>query len=115
MSLTSSISFTSPASGAAARVDGGAAKETPDKSDRQIAEALNVDHKTLGAVRKGLERGGETPHVDDSIASLRRRQPWRKYQFIDDTPEGQHAILSRAREIKAWRSPFRYGERHFRA
>lgn len=90
-------------------------KETPDKSDRQIAEAFNVDHKTLGAVRKGLERGGDIPHVDDSIASLGRRQSRRKYQFIDDTPEGQHAILSRAREIKAWRSPFRYGERHFRA
>ena len=63
-------------------------KETPDKSDRQIAEAFNVDHKTLGAVRKGLERGGDIPHVDDSIASLGRRQSRRKYQFIDDTPEG---------------------------
>ena len=91
-------------------------KETPDKSDRQIAEALNVDYKTVGAVSKGSERRGAIPHVDDFIDSLGCRQPrQREYQFIDDTPEGQHAILSRAREIKAWRSPFRYGERHFRA
>ena len=36
-------------------------KDTPAKSDRQIAKALGVDHKTVSAQRDGLECIGEIP------------------------------------------------------
>ncbi|MBQ6738427.1 MAG: hypothetical protein IJQ57_00045 [Synergistaceae bacterium] len=34
-------------------------KETPDRSDRQIAKDLGVDHVTVGTQRKKLESTGE--------------------------------------------------------
>ena len=39
-------------------------KETPQKSDRQLASILGVDHKTVGAVRRHLEGIGEIPQSD---------------------------------------------------
>jgi transposase-like protein len=33
-------------------------------SDRKIAEHIGVDHKTVSAVRRELEAGGEIPHLD---------------------------------------------------
>jgi ParB-like chromosome segregation protein Spo0J len=36
-------------------------KASPEKSDRQIADVAKVDHKTVGAVREGLETTGEIP------------------------------------------------------
>ena len=37
-------------------------KDTPERSDRQIAVELGVDHKTVGAQRAELVNGGEIPH-----------------------------------------------------
>ncbi len=42
------------------------AKETPEKSDRQIADDFKVDHKTVGAARNDLESRGEIPHVSET-------------------------------------------------
>lgn len=38
-------------------------KETPTKSNRQIAKLLGVDHKTVASARTRLAAGGEIPHV----------------------------------------------------
>ena len=35
----------------------------PEHSDRKIAQALGVDHKTVGRLRKQLESAGEVPQV----------------------------------------------------
>jgi ParB-like chromosome segregation protein Spo0J len=40
-------------------------KADPAKSDRQIAEAAKVDHKTVGAVRKDGEATGEIPQLEN--------------------------------------------------
>lgn len=48
-------------------------KETPEKSDRQIAAALGVDHKTVSARRDELEGIGEIPQ------SSRRTKDGRTY------------------------------------
>jgi len=32
-----------------------------------IAQALGVDHKTVGSVRKKMESGGEVPHVERKV------------------------------------------------
>jgi hypothetical protein len=53
-------------------------KATPDKSDRQIAETVKVDHKTVGAVRAEQEARGEIPHVETQTDSKGRQQPARR-------------------------------------
>lgn len=50
-------------------------KETPEKSDRQIAAGLGVTNKTVGTQRKELERREEIPHVNSSKDTLGREQP----------------------------------------
>lgn len=52
-----------------------ALKESPEKSDRQHAEDLGVDHKTISAQRKELESRGEIPHIETSTDTLGRIQP----------------------------------------
>jgi ParB-like chromosome segregation protein Spo0J len=50
-------------------------KETPEKSNRQIAAALKVDDKTVAAVRRAAEEGAEIPHVSLSVDKSGRCQP----------------------------------------
>lgn len=50
-------------------------KETPEKSDRQIAKDLGVNHETVGSQRKNLETRGEIRHVSKSVDTLGREQP----------------------------------------
>lgn len=60
-------------------------KATPEQSDRQIAKALGVDHKTITAQRKGMETRGEIPHIKSSIDTLGREQP--RYRNIPTIQE----------------------------
>jgi hypothetical protein len=53
-------------------------KAQPEKSDRQIAETVKVDHKTVGVVRAVQEARGEIPHVEIRTDSKGRQQPARK-------------------------------------
>ena len=39
-------------------------RESPDATNRKIAAALGVDHKTVGSVRERLEADGEIPQVE---------------------------------------------------
>jgi hypothetical protein len=50
-------------------------KTAPEKSDRQIAETVKADHKTVGAVRAEQEARGEIPHVENRTDTKGRRQP----------------------------------------
>jgi ParB-like chromosome segregation protein Spo0J len=58
-------------------------RETPEKSNRQIAEGLGVDDKTVSAVRRELEATAEIPQLDKSLGrdgktrSLRKRSSLR--------------------------------------
>ncbi len=42
-------------------------KGDPTKSNRQIAKLVQVDHKTVAAVRAKAEAGGEIPHVTTTV------------------------------------------------
>jgi ParB-like chromosome segregation protein Spo0J len=53
-------------------------KATPEKSDRQIAEMVRADHKTVGAARAEQEARGEIPHVSTRVDTRGRQQPARK-------------------------------------
>jgi ParB-like nuclease domain len=48
---------------------------TPEKSNRQIAETVKADHKTVGAIRAEMEPRGEIPHVETRADSKGRQQP----------------------------------------
>ena len=50
-------------------------KATPEKSNRQIAESVKADHKTVGSVRTGMEGRGEIPHVAERKDTKGREQP----------------------------------------
>jgi ParB-like chromosome segregation protein Spo0J len=53
-------------------------KADPAKSNRQIGKTAKVDHKTVGAVREGMEERGEIPHVETRTDSTGRNQPAKK-------------------------------------
>jgi hypothetical protein len=53
-------------------------KERPEKSNRQIAEAVKVHHGTVGAVRDEMEGRGEISHVETRTDTKGRDQPARK-------------------------------------
>ena len=44
-------------------------RETPEKSDRQIAKDLGVSHVTVAARRSELESGGQIDHLTTSIGA----------------------------------------------
>ncbi len=50
-------------------------KTQPEKSNRQIAEMLGVDHKTVASVRAEMEGRGEIPHAEARTDSKGRKQP----------------------------------------
>lgn len=50
-------------------------KETPEKSDRQIAKALGVSDKTVGSQRKELESTAEIPQLKTNIGADGKERP----------------------------------------
>lgn len=67
----------------------------PEKSDRQLAKAIGVSDKTVGAVRKELEAGAEIPHLTTTTGADGKaypRQVERKLQA--DRPTMAQAVLS---------------------
>lgn len=75
-------------------------RETPEKSNRQVAEGLGVDHKTVAAVREVAARRGEIPHVTSTTDTLGRSQPARKpirTTFVDpDAEAAEPGLVARA-------------------
>lgn len=65
-------------------------KETPEVSDRQIANEFKVDHKTVGSARNELESRGEIPHVDIVTDTKGRKQPRKRSVF--STKEQQEKL-----------------------
>ncbi len=60
-------------------------KATPEKSNRQIAATVGVDHKTVGAVRQEREVRGEIPHVVTITDTKGRKQPVGKVKLLVST------------------------------
>jgi hypothetical protein len=66
----------------------------PERSDRQIAELIRADHKTVATVRKEKEGRGEIPPVEVRTDAAGRKQPVRK---VRTGPRRQRARQDRAR------------------
>jgi hypothetical protein len=58
----------------------------PEKSDRQIAKQVRVDHKTVAAVRAKMVDVGRIPHVPTRTDTKGRKQPAtkKKRRDVDD-------------------------------
>lgn len=67
-------------------------KETPGKSDRQIAAELDVDYKTVSVQRDGLIRRGEIPHVEKTTDTLGRQQPRKPVSVFNPTSREETAL-----------------------
>jgi hypothetical protein len=50
-------------------------KATPEKSNRQIAETVKADDKTVGAVRRELEATAEIPQLTKTVGKDRKARP----------------------------------------
>jgi hypothetical protein len=59
-------------------------KADPSKSDRQIAEKVNVDHKTVGSVRAEKESTGEIPQLKKTVGKDRKARAKPKRRTIGD-------------------------------
>ena len=89
-------------------------REAPEKSNRQLATGLGVDHKTVAAVRAEGEAGGEIPHHKTRIGKDGVSQPARKpirTAYVDPTPEGKREALGVVKAIRAENANARREER----
>lgn len=79
----------------------GELKDNPERSNRQIGDALGVDHKTTASVRAKLEAGGEIPHHETIVGKDGVRQPAKrpKTVLIDDSDDRIEAEPSFAYSI----------------
>jgi hypothetical protein len=65
-------------------------KADPTKSDRSIADTVQVDHKTVGAVRAEQEACGEIPHTEKRTDTTGRQQ--RAHRAPSKAKPGTRAI-----------------------
>ncbi len=66
-------------------------KETPEKSDRQIASNIGVSHPTVGTIRHEMEASGDVEKFTTSTDTLGREQP-RQRKAPDTNPAVPEAI-----------------------
>lgn len=79
-------------------------RETPQTSDRQIAESLGVSPTTVGTVRSELEDAGELSKLDSCVGADGKTRPREverpsAYRYVDPSAAGQKAIVESSREI----------------
>ena len=88
-------------------------RDTPHRSNRQIAGGLGVDHKTVSAARRNLEATGEIPQLHKTIGTDGKARPAKPIRttFIDDSEYGLQELFSRAKEIRSEDADVRQKER----
>jgi DNA-binding Lrp family transcriptional regulator len=59
-------------------------KAAPEKSNRQIAEAVKVSHPHVGKIRSEMERAGDVETASTSIDTKGRKQPAKKKRRTED-------------------------------
>ncbi len=65
-------------------------KETPEKSDRQIADGLGVSHNTEEAQRKKLESTGQIDQLDTRVGAD-GKQGWTERNLAPNDQQGNIA------------------------
>ena len=69
-------------------------KETPEKSDRQIAEEFKVSPTTAGTIRKDMENSGQVSKLDTSIGADGKEYPRERkpVTIMNPTPREERAL-----------------------
>ena len=67
-------------------------RATPEQSDRQIAKALGVDHKTIGVQRNEMKERGEIPHLETSTGADGKEYPRIRKPVSIFIPENSDSI-----------------------
>lgn len=80
-------------------------RQTPQFSDRRIANELGVDNKTVGSVRQVLIETEEIPQSQSTVAvdgseRITRKPQLVKVKLIDDSDAGKAGAKERAKEIQ---------------
>ena len=70
----------------------GQLKETPEKSDRQIAKDLGVDNSTVSAYRKELVKNGELLESNTSIGIDGKKYPRKPVSVFNPTKREERAM-----------------------
>lgn len=83
-------------------------RETPQTSDRQIAESLGVSNSTVSVLRKEMVEAGELCESHSSIGADGKERPREverpsAYRYVDSTPAGQEAVLQSAKDVRQQR------------
>lgn len=91
-------------------------KETPQISDRQIAESLGVSNSTVSLLRKEMVDTGELCDSHSSIGADGKERPREverpgAYRYIDSSPEGRKAVKASAKVVRAEETQQRREER----
>jgi ParB-like chromosome segregation protein Spo0J len=73
-------------------------KTQPASSDRTIAKLTTVSDKTVGAVRRELERRAEIPHVETRTDTKGRQQPIHKPKAVSVKPPPPPTAAQRVEE-----------------
>ncbi len=68
-------------------------RDQPERSNRDIAEQVQVDHHTVGSVRDELDAGGEIPHLDRSTGRDGKSYPASRPAIIAPTQRDSHKAL----------------------
>ena len=81
-------------------------RATPEQSDRQIAQALGVDHKTVNSQRKELETGGEIPQLEITTGTDGKTYTRKPVSVFNPTKREERAVsnpevVSRMQELGA--------------
>jgi phage N-6-adenine-methyltransferase len=76
----------------------GQLRETPEISNRQIAEGLGVSHPTVATVRSEMESTGKIYQLERTVGADGKSRPT-GYRIVDDSPEGKKAIRDSARAV----------------
>jgi hypothetical protein len=81
----------------------------PEKSDRQVAKIVNVDHKTVGSVRKEKEATGEIPQLKKTVGADGKARPKtkgeRQVEQAKKRRERRERAGAKKEEPKEWPAP----------
>jgi N6-adenosine-specific RNA methylase IME4 len=79
-------------------------RESPERSNRQIAASLGVSHPTVADVREQMESTGKIYQLEKTVGADGKERPAHKpirTRFVDDSDVGKRETLEQAKEIRA--------------
>jgi len=89
-------------------------RDRPQRSNRQVAAELGVDHKTVAAAREDLAATGEIPQFDHTVGADGKSRPAHRPKLteLDFGDDGDKATTDAAKNIRSKRAKKRRAARN---